>query len=132
MGRVVLLLAGVAAGFLGASAAHAQATVAQTSVKPGGSADIFPVYWVNSCMSQLQFFRGVDILSGPPGLTLSLRQQDVMAARQGCTNPVPGAIVVVSAGPQATGGPLRFRVRYTLKDGAQVESGHTREITVVP
>ena len=72
------------------------------------------------------------LLSGPPGLTLSLREQKVMATRQNCPNPVPGAIVIVTAAPGAQSGILTYKVQYTLTNGATVESDHTRNVTVVP
>jgi len=111
-------------------------TFSQTvTLKSGQSADLYPVYWVENCMSQLDSFGGVEIVSGPPGLKLSLRQQDVKAGRQNCSSLVPGAVVVATA-PEVTQPStvtLKYKVHYVLKNGGgKRDSEHSRVISLVP
>ena len=49
-----------------ASVASAQ----EFSLKPNESVDPYPVYWIKDCRSLLTSFAGVDVLDGPPGITL--------------------------------------------------------------
>src|SRR5262245_52417510 len=99
---------------LGAPHASAQ----DLSLKSGESMDLYPVYWISECKSLLRSFAGIDILEGPPGVVLSIREDMVLARRQ-CPNKVPGGIVVVTVKdvPAKVSGVLRFRVRYNTVDG---------------
>ena len=102
-------------------ALHDSPSSAQTrlALKNGESADVFPVYWISNCVSQLRSFGGIDVLEGPPGVSLSLKEGMVMARRQNCPNPVPGAMVVVTVrnAKQMSGATVTFRVRYVTFDG---------------
>jgi hypothetical protein len=107
---------------------------AQMHAKSGQSIDLGAVYWVESCVSRLDGFVGVEMTSGPPGVTLDLRKEPVVASRQGCTTPVPGANVVATMPvvTQATKTTVKYRVTYLLKTGAKTQSDHSRELWIVP
>ena len=131
MGKAATVLIGLAGAIVPTAAAFSQTI----TLKSGQSADLFPVYWIENCVSQLDHFAGVEIVSGPPGLKLSLRQQDVKAVRQNCSALVPGAIVVVTAPEvsQPSSGTLKYKVRYVLKNGGgNRDSEHSRQIALVP
>jgi hypothetical protein len=105
----------------------------EVSIKSGESVDLGSVYWVEGCTSLLVNVVGVDLLEGPPGVTLSVRREDVLPERPGCTKKVNGGVVVASVKDVAipVHGVLRYRVRYTMSDGTN-QSTHTRQIGPYP
>jgi hypothetical protein len=106
---------------------------AEISIKSGESVDIGPVYWVEGCTSLLITVVGVDFLEGPPGINLSVRREDVLPQRPGCTSKVNGGVVVASVKEISapTHGTLRYRVRYKTQNGAN-QSTHTAQISLYP
>jgi len=102
-------------------------------VRSGESIDLNAVYWISNCQSLLKRFRGVEILQGLPGLTLTIREEPVYARRQNCRDKVRGGTVVLTAtGVDAKeSGTLEYRVLYDTEDGPR-ESLHTRKIVVYP
>jgi hypothetical protein len=105
----------------------------EISLKSGESADIHSVYWVGNCRSLLISFAGVDILEGPPGVTLSIREEEVLPRRQNCPNKVPGGVVVASVKevPTRTTGILKYRVRYNTTEGLR-QSNHSVRLSLDP
>ena len=114
---------------LGAASANAQ----EIALKNGESADLGAVYWISNCRSLLKSFAGVDVLEGPPGVVLSIREDMVYARRQNCPNKVPGGIVVATAKDvqSKASGILRYRVRYNTSDGER-QSTHSVQISLYP
>ena len=106
---------------------------AEISIKSGESVDLGPVYWVEGCTSLLVTVVGVDFLEGPPGITLSVRREDMLPQRPGCTNKVNGGVVVASVKDISalTHGTLRYRVRYKTQNGSN-QSTHTVQISLHP
>lgn len=102
-------------------------------VRSGASVDLGPVYWILDCKSKLVRFGAIDIVNGPPGITLTIREEQVYARRQNCRDKVPGGTVVLSAtGVESKeSGTLEYRVHYDTEDGHR-ESFHTRNIVVYP
>jgi hypothetical protein len=116
-------------GTLASVPASAQAI----SLKNGETAQLGQVYWVANCKSLLKSFAGVDILDGPPGVSLSIKKDLVYARRQNCPQKVPGGYVVATAkGVKASvSGTLNYRVRYNTLDGPQ-QSSHSVRINLYP
>lgn len=113
--------------------AGAPASAQDLTLKSGESSDLFGVYWIANCKSILKGFGGVDIVSGPPELKASLREEPVAAKRQGCAEKVPGAMVVLSLAPIAKEweGTVRLRVRYSTEEGDK-QSNHMVKVLLVP
>jgi hypothetical protein len=110
------------------------AAAQEMSIRAGESVDLHPVYWVRNCQSQLRKIEGVDLLEGPPGVSLSIRSEEVMtSARHSCSSKVPGGIVVATVKdvPARVSGTLTYRVRYDTDEG-QRQSTHTRSVTLYP
>ncbi len=104
------------------------------SIKSGESVDMHSAYWVRNCQSLLKSFLGVDVLDGPAGITLSLREESVKSsARQNCPNSLPGATVVATAkkGLARNSGTLSYRIRYDTEEG-QRQSSHSYRVFVFP
>lgn len=105
----------------------------QVSLKSGESADLQQVYWIADCKSELESFAGIDLLDGPPGVTLSIREEAVLPRRQNCPSKVAGGVVVASVKdvPTEIAGVLKYRVRYKTLDGPR-QSSHSTQISLFP
>lgn len=103
------------------------------ALKPGEKGDLFAVYWVANCKSILKRFAGADVLAGPPGVVAVLREEPVSARRQGCTEKVSGATLVLGAEADAPAyeGTVRVRVRYVTEDGDK-QSVHPVKVLILP
>jgi hypothetical protein len=125
--RIAALVLALAVGLSGAAIAQS------VTVKGGQSVDVGPVYWIENCTSMLEGFSGIVLTSGPPGVVLSLRKENVIAARQQCKQPVPGATVVATTPvvTQPVSGTLKYQVTYLTRNGKRT-SDHSREITITP
>jgi hypothetical protein len=109
------------------------AAAQSVALKSGESTDLGAVYWVESCQSIVKSFIGVEILEGPPGVVIALREQPVRARRQNCPNEVPGAIVTITAKEvtEKTSATIRYRVKYDTEDGKK-QSNHAVKIDLYP
>ncbi len=107
----------------------------EVSLRAGESLDLHSVYWVRrDCRSLLQNIAGIDLLEGPPGVSLSIRTEDVRtSARQNCPNKVAGGMVVATAKevPAKVTATLAYRVRYDTDEGPK-QSNHTHQLTLYP
>jgi hypothetical protein len=103
------------------------------AVKNGETIELSAVYWISNCKSRLKNFAGIDVLEGPPGVSLSLRLQKVVPSLQHCSRPVDGAMVVLNAkGITAAGtADVSYRVRYNTLDGPR-QSNHTVVLKLFP
>lgn len=127
--KYVVASLGLACGLSLSVSASAQ----DTSIKSGESVDLFAVYWIANCRSILKNFVGVDVLEGPLGVTISLREEPVRAQRQNCPDSIPGATLVVTAKDvtERSVSTLKFRVRYNTDDGPR-QSSHSLRLFLYP
>jgi hypothetical protein len=111
-------------------AAQPQETIA---LKSGESTEIGSVWWVAHCRSIMVGVPEVEILEGPPGLTLSLKEAMVVPRRLNCTNEVPGAILVATAKDvmEPVQGRLIYRIKYKTKDGDR-QRANTYNVSLFP
>lgn len=113
-----LVLAVSAAG----GSANAQQRIA---LKSGESVDLGPVYWVAQCRSIMVGLPSVEILEGPPEISLAIKEGNVLPRQQNCAQPVAGGTLVISAKdvtePMQT--KLTYRLKYKTKDGERVRGG---------
>jgi hypothetical protein len=118
------MLAGVHLGIavvVGGAGAHAQTITGSTSIalKNGESAEIGLLYWVINCRSILKSPPEVEILDGPPGVSVAVKVGMVVPRAQKCANPVPGGTLVVTAKDieDTSYTPLAIRITYRTRDG---------------
>ena len=113
-----LVLAVSAAG----GSANAQQRIA---LKSGESVDLGPVYWVAQCRSIMVGLPSVEILEGPPDISLAIKEGNVLPRQQHCAQPVAGGTLVISAKdvtePLQT--KLTYRLKYKTTDGERVRGG---------
>jgi len=104
---------------LGTIGVDAQTNVQRITLKNGESVELHPIYWVVNCRSIMVGMPEIEILEGPPEVTLAIKEEMVLPRRFNCANRVPGGTIVATAKdvkePVET--KLTYRVKYKTKDG---------------
>lgn len=116
------LLAGAGLGSHGA--ANAQDALRRIAVKNGESIDLGTVYYVSNCKSIMVGLPDIEVLEGPSGVTLSIREEQVLPRRQGCAAKVAGGTLVLTAKDvtEPAEAKLTYRLNYKTKDGPRQSS----------
>jgi hypothetical protein len=133
--RVRAVLTILHIGIAGCAAAHAQTITGSATIalRSGESAEIGDLYWVTNCKSILKNTPEVEILDGPPGISVEIKAAMVIPRAQRCSNQVPGGKLVISAekieDPSYT--PLTIRVTYHTRDGDR-KSGLVLNLSLFP
>jgi hypothetical protein len=119
---VAAMLIAIAA-FASSGAADAQ-TPRQLVLKKGESIDVGQVYYVSNCHSIMVGLPEIEVLEGPPGVAVSIREEPVLPRRQSCAAKVPGGTLVMTAKDVAeeSESKLTYRVKYQTKDGPRQTS----------
>jgi hypothetical protein len=120
---------------LAGAPAHAQtvAVSASLALKSGESTEVGNVYWVSHCKSILKSTPEVEILDGPPGVSVAIKEAMVLPRQQSCASKVPGGTLVVSAKDIEDPSHTRMTVRilYKTKDGDRKFS-HIINLSLIP
>ena len=115
---VPLALAGILA------IAGARAETRTIALKNGESTELQLVYWISNCRSVMVGTPEIEVLEGPPEVTLALKEGKVIPRRQNCANEVPGGTLVLTAKDieDPSYGALTIRVTFNTKDGERKRS----------
>jgi hypothetical protein len=107
--------------FLGCAAAHAQTRIA---LKSGESAELGLVYYVSNCASIMIGNPEIEMLEGPPELTLSFKPGMVIPRAQKCAKPIQGGTITVTAKEisEQKNATMVYRVKYKTKEGDRQRS----------
>jgi hypothetical protein len=101
--------------------AHAQTVVGSPSLalKNGETVEIGPVYYVSHCKSLLTSIPQAEILEGPSGVSLAVKEAMVLPRLQGCGNKVSGGILSITAQgvEESSYSKLTIRITYKTRDG---------------
>jgi len=90
--------------------------VLTVALKSGESAELGDVYYIGStCKSLLKATPEVEILDGPPGVTAAIKEEMVVPRGLGCTKPVPGGKLIITANEVEEYGRARLVLRIKLK-----------------
>jgi hypothetical protein len=94
------------------------------ALRNGESTELGELYWISNCRSLLKSTPEAEILDGPPGLSVSVKQSMVLPRYQNCPNKVPGGTLLVSAKDVEDPSLSRITVRvtYRTKDGERQRS----------
>jgi hypothetical protein len=112
---------------LGGAPAQAQ-TISGTpgiALKSGESFELADAYWISStCNSMLIGTPEVEILDGPPGVTVTVKEAMVTPRYWNCAKPVRGGKVVVAANDIDHPSYTTFTIRFKFKgrDGDRLRS----------
>jgi hypothetical protein len=107
------------AGAVIGTGAQAQSEPRRIAAKNGESIDLGPVYWVMNCRSIMIGIPEIEVLEGPPEVTLSIREEKVLPRRFGCAAKVSGGTLILSAKgiTEPAESKLTYRLKYKTKDG---------------
>jgi hypothetical protein len=117
--------------------AQAPEAVPLFSIRSDETLPLKPVTWINTatCAPMLVSIEGVDVMEGPPGITLQIRPQKVPLSSASCA---PGAeqdggMVMVTAGKvtSRTEGLLTYRIRMTSPSGP-VQTTYRARVILFP
>ena len=109
---------------------HAQTVIV---LKSGESVELHTVYYISNCRSIMVGLPQVEVLEGPPQVSLTVQEGMVLPRNQNCSNRVPGGTVTAIAKDvqQATEAKLTYRVKYKTKDGDR-QRGHVYRLSLFP
>lgn len=117
------------------SAVSAQTLVGSPTLalKSGETLEVDKLFWVSHCKSVLKSTPEAEILDGPPGVSVYVKEQMVLPRYQQCGNRVPGGILMVSAKDIEDQSYTRLTVRITYKtrDGERKFS-HVYNLSLIP
>jgi hypothetical protein len=107
--------------FFGDVEVHAQTRIA---LKSGESAELGLVYYVTNCVSIMIGNPEIEILEGPPELTLSFKPGMVIPRAQKCAKSVQGGTITVTAKEisEQKNVTMVYRVKYKTKEGDRQRS----------
>ena len=90
--------------------------VQSIALKSGESAELGDVYYIShECRSLLKAAPQVEILDGPPGITAAIKEGPIVPRTYGCTKPVPGGKLILTANEIEEYGRARMVLRIKLK-----------------
>jgi hypothetical protein len=103
------------------------------AIKGDESVELHTVYWVINCRSIMIGLPEIEVLEGPPQVTLSMKKDMVLPRRQGCANKVPGGILIATAKgvQEPMEAKLTYRLKYKTKDGDRPR-GYTKRLSLFP
>jgi hypothetical protein len=119
--------------FVGAPGADAQRNERRIALKSGESVDLRNFFVVTNCKSDLIGKPSVEVLEGPNQLSLSFREEMVLPRALNCPKPVPGGIVVATAGnvKEPVEAKLTFRLKFNTKMGER-QASNTYIVSLYP
>ena len=122
-------------GIVGSAAAHAQTIrgSATIALKSGESVEVSNLSWAINCRSLLRSTPEVEVVDGPPGVSVTVKAAMVTPRAQRCAKEVLGGKLVITAenieDPSYT--PLTIRVTYRTRDGDRKFS-HVYNLSLFP
>ena len=114
--------------------ASAQERPRSLALKNGESTELFTVYSVAKCRSILVGEPDVEVLEGPPEVSVSYKEAMVVPRNApNCTDKVKGGIVTATASNvnEQKVGKMTIRVKYTTKDGPR-QSANVYNVSLFP
>jgi hypothetical protein len=130
--RSVIFLGGLSLGIVHA-VTDGQAQNRIIALRGGESVELHTVYWVSNCRSIMSGLPEIEILEGPPQVTLSMKADMVLPRRQECANRVPGGILIATAKEvkEPMESKLTYRLKYKIKDGERPR-GYALRLSLFP
>jgi hypothetical protein len=131
IGVAVILFA--AADLTISKGATGQTAPQRLAIRNGESIELYAVYYVSHCRSIMIGLPEIEVLEGPPELSLSIREEAVLPRRQGCAAKVQGGTLLLAAKDvtDKVEANLVYRVKYQTKDGPR-ETSSTYLVSLFP
>jgi hypothetical protein len=90
--------------------------VQNVALKSGESVELGQVGYIGTtCKSLLKATPEVEILDGPPGVTAAIKEEMIVPRSYGCTKPVTGGKLIITAGEVEEYGRARMVLRIKMK-----------------
>src|SRR5262245_3816185 len=117
--RIALMAILAMVGITIEAGGQAQADVRRLVIKSGENVELGPVYFVANCRLIMIGLPEIEILEGPPELTLSIKETQSFRAAKAVLPRVAGGKLMLSAKSvtDRTEAKLTFRLKYKTKDG---------------
>lgn len=117
-----------------ASAQTIQLSVSNIALKNGETMEFGDVYLISTdCRSLLTGTPGVEIMDGPPGVSVAIKQAMVVPRGHSCAKPVTGGKMIITAKDieDYSRSSMVLRVTYKTRDGDRQRSQHIN-VTLFP
>ncbi len=103
----------------GTEMTHAQSNAKRIVLGSGESIELRQYFFTVNCRSILIGTPLLDVVEGPPEVTVTLKEDMVFPRRQKCSKPVPGVTVVATAKDveEPKEAKLTIRLRFNTKGG---------------
>lgn len=104
------------------------------ALKSGETAELGNVFFVVNCRSLLKGPMTVEVLDGPPEVTASIREQQIIPHAQNCAKPVSGGVLLLTAPKEVkerTQAKVTLRIRYPTPDGER-QKARNLDLTLLP
>jgi hypothetical protein len=94
------------------------------ALRSGETTELSQVYYIANCKSQLKSPPAVEVIDGPPGITVSVKEAMVVPRVHGCARPVAGGKLMITANDveDESHTRLTIRITYKTKDGERQSS----------
>ena len=95
-----------------------QEQIQRIAAKSGETIELHTVFAQANCRSTLLATPEVEVLDGPPELTISVKEQMIPVPAAGCYNKMKGGVVIATIGEvkKPIEGKLTYRVKFKTKD----------------
>ncbi len=117
-----LIAAIIAFGPASWNASAIAAEPATVALKSGETTDLNNLYFIRNCRSLLKGKMTVELLDGPPGLSASIREQQIVPRKGHCTKAVDGGVLVLAAAKDIKAkveAKAIIRVKYPTTEGTK-------------
>jgi hypothetical protein len=104
------------------------------ALRNGESTEFADVWWIsNDCKSLMTGTPNVEVMEGPPGVTVVVKQAQVVPRALSCANPISGGKLIIAAKgvEEYSRSTMVFRVTYKTRNGDRQRSHHVR-VTLFP
>jgi|SRR5262245_12713110 hypothetical protein len=135
--QVVALTVWALACFLGTSVARAQTihfSVKNVALKSGETIEVGDVYLISAdCRSLLTGTPEVEVMDGPPGVAVAIKQAMVVPRGYGCAKAISGGKLMITANGIEDYSHTRMilRIKYKTREGDRLRSEHIN-VTLFP
>ena len=131
---LVTFLLGIASAF-GSTSAQTQVILGSPSIalKSGETQELGNVYWTINCRSLLKSTPQVEVLEGPPGVNVTIKEGMVLPRWNSCSNRVPGGTLVITAKEieDPSYSAMTIRVTFKTKNGERKVS-QVYNVSLIP
>jgi hypothetical protein len=100
------------------------------ALRSGESAELADVYYIShDCRSLLKAAPEVEVLDGPPGVNAAIKEEKIVPRTFGCTKPVSGGKLILTASEIEEYGRARMVLRIKMKT-SQGDRQYSRDVNV--